>query len=490
MHALFVEVMIMKKIFIFGISVLLLFASLAGCQSNNNRDEVDDTVIPKSVKYEPPDNFLINSQKTPEIKFGQHYSSGDYGITDFCIMQDNTVLILDTMDYKIYRFGDGELIKIGHCDIDRSKYNLVKIATDNLGNIYIVSAKAFNCFIKIEADGNIQYSKLGDGFDTIDLASTVSFSALDEDILRVTCYDMEKGGFTNITVDISGDISVITDILDDYFLTDGYIYNSMCILDPGDEELSVGHSFRIETFDLNMTKLHDITLTSENWIFGGKCHGKSGDDYIIEITELDDNNDFHYYLALADGNGMIESRYNLPLGSGVSLKTYNGVLYLFVQTNTDIKIKNAVYLLMSDENGFYNDTELPKDTGTIAAPTTTPDSGETSDNFLIMGYISNIDIKNKEIGLEEIEWLTSADSERLEELGINELFGGFYIYKPDNGIQFFKLSDNAKFEILNEEVQHDYVDVENFINNIHDYSPYQLEILNGEAVSIKECYLP
>jgi len=464
------------KIVLLGVAILLMCALFAGCNRNNDTTH---------ASFDAPDNFMINAQTTPEINFGQVWGNGDFGMVDISLTGDNSLLILDSIDEKIFRVGNGEVIESFDLDIDRANYNMFKITEDANSNIYILSGRAFNAFIRLSPDGDLHFSDMEGGFSYVDFASTVAFTALDENKVRVTCFTEQ--GLVNLTFDISNETAAIIDTLYEFYITEDYLFTQTLITDEG---YSVGHSTVIELFDFEFNKLHEITYTSENYVFGAAFHGKHGDYYILEITEMDESNNVEYFLALADENGVIVNRFDLPIGRGVSLKTYNSQLYLFVQTNRDIRVNNALDLLLSDVSGWQYDVEPWE---RVTRPTT---PAEKPDAFVINGNIADFDTANGMIDVQEIEWLTQEDAERIEELGIlpDDMPGGFYIYRPDIAVQSFNISYNTVFSIIDYDdlgnMINQETDIETFASHVQSWMIFIIEIANGEAVSIAERYLP
>ena len=311
--------------------------SLSNTESQENA-ETPDMVIPKTVVYDLPNNFLINADTTPEMTFGQTWEeSGTYTICDFCVMSDNSVLILDSKTGRIFRFGDNKLIKIYDYDLSPD-YLPNKIACDSSGNTYLVAAK-HNYLLRIDVGDDIHFSR----FNGPDLAATQAFSARGDGKVVVNLPNLEADASTMLIIDVSGPDAVITETGTRIFITSEFLYIAKHVVDSGDTERQVGHSFSLEFYDFNLTGIADIIVSSENWILGGTCYGKSGDKYLIELIEVDDTNNFYDYLALVDRTGTIANRYNIPQSG--ELKSFGGVLFLFTQTNEQIQIKETFSVL-------------------------------------------------------------------------------------------------------------------------------------------------
>jgi hypothetical protein len=461
---------------------IILLLSLCGCSL------ITRTGTAKPAAYSPPDGFLINSQTTPELAFGRIWDSGyeDYAFFDFCVMADNSVVIVDGMDCKLYRFADGKLIKTYAYDIDRSLYNFCQITSDAAGNIYIVTARQAMGFFVIDTQDNLRCS-ISDSFPG-DLASTAGFSCIGENLLLITFHDY-NGELTSATVDVSGDAAKITDAAPGCYYTNGYFYDIANIKDPGFEDYHIGHGLRYGFYDSDMNKDSELAITSENLLFGGKSYRLRDGGFIFQLLETPDYDysAFYSYLALADKNGTVLKRYDLPLDTGfgsVLLKEYNDTVYLFVQTKSDIQIKDALSLLRSGESGWEALPGAPDEDRT-------QNDGNDAQKPATMGYIHNFDTQSKTFDLEVAEWLTAEnDGERLEALGITEIPNGFYIYKPEQEMQPCKLADGCEYMIFNESMQHEAVGIDEFAENIHDWAPYDIELEAGEVVRVTERYVP
>ena len=293
---------------------------------------VETPTTPEPVLYSPPIAFLIDSETTPEIMFGQTWEQGGYAICDFCIMPDNSLLILDSRSGQIFRFGDGALIKVYDFDLSPD-YLPHKIACDASGNIYLAAAK-YNFLLKIDTGDEIHFSKL-EGFD---LAAMQAFSARNDSHVLLSFPNIAADAPDTLTVDISGETAVVVKT-DTGFLTSEFIFIPRHVVDDGDTERMVGHRWSLEVYDFYFGNPIEIIVTSEHWILGGTCHGISEGKYIVELIEVDDSGKFFNYLALIDNAGRIIDRYDIPMGG--TLKSCNDTLYFFSQTDTEISISEA-----------------------------------------------------------------------------------------------------------------------------------------------------
>ncbi|WP_053083691.1 M56 family metallopeptidase [Rubeoparvulum massiliense] len=101
--------------------------------------------------------------------------------------------------------------------------------------------------------------------------------------------------------------------------------------------------------------------------------------------------------------------------------------------------------------------------------------------------------------LDQIEWLTLEDNERLEELNIDpneDMPNGFYIHNPHNYPMFFQVTEDTKYNIivLGEEVTHKSVNMEDFIKHLEQFSdftpPFWVTTKDGYVQDITEQYVP
>ncbi|MDF2840594.1 MAG: hypothetical protein K0Q99_1366 [Clostridia bacterium] len=124
---------------------------------------------------------------------------------------------------------------------------------------------------------------------------------------------------------------------------------------------------------------------------------------------------------------------------------------------------------------------------------------QNQENHLI-GYISKFegDKTNATFYLDQIEWLTEDDEERLKELNINtdDLPNGFYIHNPESNTTYFETTDETQYSIveLGETVSIKSVAIEEFTQYLSQYSdyspPFRIVTKDGYVQSITEQYLP
>jgi beta-lactamase regulating signal transducer with metallopeptidase domain len=133
---------------------------------------------------------------------------------------------------------------------------------------------------------------------------------------------------------------------------------------------------------------------------------------------------------------------------------------------------------------------------------TVEDFMETPESHFI-GYISNFEIdknSNPSFHLNQIEWLTFDDIERLEELNIDpdeDMPNGFYIHNPDSYPMSFQVAEDTQYNIiiLSLSVPHKSVSIEEFKEHLEQYNsdfapPFRIVTKNGYVQSITEQYVP
>lgn len=112
-----------------------------------------------------------------------------------------------------------------------------------------------------------------------------------------------------------------------------------------------------------------------------------------------------------------------------------------------------------------------------------------------LGYISNFNTETRSFDFDEVEWLTMNDSERIEELEIEDMPGGFYIHNPEPDTVNCTFGDETVFSIVDwETVGNVNTGLDEFIASYEIYSeyspPYLIKIENGIVTEITERYVP
>ena len=196
----------------------------------------------------------------------------------------------------------------------------------------------------------------------------------------------------------------------------------------------------------------------------------------------------------------------------------NGTMY-YVTPETDIAIAQYYKALQNEvDNGhkpwlmdplqvaldwIKNDLEQWQvSTDDLAAQysATVEDFLETPESRFI-GFISDFEtdkFSKPSFHLDQIEWLTSEDSERLKELNIDpdDLPNGFYIHNPHSYPMFHQVTEDTVYSIivLGEEVTHSSVTMEEFVKHLEQFPdftpPFWVVTKNGYVQSITEQYVP
>ena len=118
-----------------------------------------------------------------------------------------------------------------------------------------------------------------------------------------------------------------------------------------------------------------------------------------------------------------------------------------------------------------------------------------------LGYIYNFNTTDMNFDFDVIEWITSEDTDRMNELNLNpddDMPGGFYIYNPDLDKQSYDISDNVEYKIIDWEKnghgEHTAANMDEFANHINRFDVKNLlcwiTINNGSVIRITEQYVP
>ena len=118
-----------------------------------------------------------------------------------------------------------------------------------------------------------------------------------------------------------------------------------------------------------------------------------------------------------------------------------------------------------------------------------------------IGYISDFTIDENSkpyFHLDQIEWLTEEDGERLEALNINadDLDNGYFIYNPNTYPMFNQVTEDTSYSIIDwaGDAKQKTVSFEDFLDSFEGYSelspPYWVVTKDGYVKSITEQYIP
>ena len=118
-----------------------------------------------------------------------------------------------------------------------------------------------------------------------------------------------------------------------------------------------------------------------------------------------------------------------------------------------------------------------------------------------LGYISDFTIgdnSNPYFHLDQVEWLTEEDAERLKALNINpkDLDNGYYIYNPNNYPMFHQVTEDTTYSIIDwaGDAKQKTVSFDEFLDSFEKYGetmpPYRVVTKDGYVTSITEHYIP
>lgn len=125
------------------------------------------------------------------------------------------------------------------------------------------------------------------------------------------------------------------------------------------------------------------------------------------------------------------------------------------------------------------------------------DDVEESDEYdIISCYIIGYDAENNVLSYDQLEWISSTDTERIEELDLDAEFdfpNGFYIYNEDEDIATMKVSDTVKVYLVNLEDSFDpfLTDMDGLLERQAEYqAPYNLKFAGDVIHIIEEQFIP
>jgi beta-lactamase regulating signal transducer with metallopeptidase domain len=153
-------------------------------------------------------------------------------------------------------------------------------------------------------------------------------------------------------------------------------------------------------------------------------------------------------------------------------------------------------------NNYMGQVQVTTNDLNLQYTATVEDFMQTPESHFI-GFISNFKIDETPtpyFHLEQIEWLTSDDTERLKELNIDpdkDMPNGFYIHNPKRDPMFLQVGENTQFNIINwgESITHKSVTIEEFKEYLEQYysdfvPPFRVVTKGGYVQSITEQYVP
>lgn len=121
-------------------------------------------------------------------------------------------------------------------------------------------------------------------------------------------------------------------------------------------------------------------------------------------------------------------------------------------------------------------------------------------------YIGHINIEKDTLYLDEIEWITNENEDRIKELKLtqSDMPNGYYMYNPSSDTVSFELIDNAVYNFIdwgndfvgmNEDRNYSTTSKEDFIEYLNTYVdkaakvPFWVDIKDGHVISVTEQFV-
>ncbi|WP_432666744.1 hypothetical protein R9X47_10320 [Wukongibacter baidiensis] len=122
-------------------------------------------------------------------------------------------------------------------------------------------------------------------------------------------------------------------------------------------------------------------------------------------------------------------------------------------------------------------------------------------------YIGHISIEKNTLYLDEVEWITYEDKDRIKELGLsqqNDMPNGYYIYNPSSDTVSFELNEETVYNFIdwgndfvdeNEDRNYSTTNKEEFIKYLNTYSdkgakvPFWIETKGGYVMRVTEQFV-
>lgn len=240
------------------------------------------------------------------------------------------------------------------------------------------------------------------------------------------------------------------------------------------------------------------------------------------VVETEDGNELTVspnsgFLEIFEHKNWKEKKVNSPLESTATLRiTINEDYYINFYSYEDYAmiynqatqekcryytIPNGVYVNLQNyvlENGKVIGVKIPAVT----------DTRET-DELTYIGYISGFEESDgTKLTLDPIEWITLEDTDRINELEIEEfdMPNGYYIYNPEIDEIEFQVDKNAEYRFIDwgnnfassdeDRFHYSTKDKEEFIDYLNTYTdkaakvPFWISIKDGDVQIIEEQYVP
>ncbi|WP_166245251.1 hypothetical protein [Paenibacillus turpanensis] len=118
-------------------------------------------------------------------------------------------------------------------------------------------------------------------------------------------------------------------------------------------------------------------------------------------------------------------------------------------------------------------------------------------------YIGHIRLEENKLYVDEVEWITDENKDRINELKLTEfdMASGYYIYNPSSDLKSFQINEKTVYSFIDwgtdfvgedEDRRYSTTKQEEFIKYLNTYSdkaakvPFWVETKDGYVVSIKE----
>ena len=137
--------------------------------------------------------------------------------------------------------------------------------------------------------------------------------------------------------------------------------------------------------------------------------------------------------------------------------------------------------------------EAPEITAEEALASKEEEEPATGERRRIAVYVEGYNEEDGSIFVDEVEWLTAEDSERLAELGMapEDLSDGYYINNPYDRLDAYDLTENTKFYVIDYETGESAdVSREEWYEKVVIGSLNWLRLNGTEVESVEEQYLP
>ncbi len=198
------------------------------------------------------------------------------------------------------------------------------------------------------------------------------------------------------------------------------------------------------------------------------------------------------------GNGY----YVIPITEGLPLDYYRQ-LQQSVDGGNQQSLRDPVQVALDfinnvdNDNGLIANLNVSEDQLEIQYGATVEDFARSLESRFI-GYVANFQFATLSFHLDPVEWLTTADRDRLREIDVdpNELLNGYYIYNKETYPMYCEVNEKTKYNIIdgNGLTSHKAVtkdELVQYLDQHADYSPlFWITIQDGYVTDMSEQYRP